>query len=85
MVLIIFSISLEQSLIFVIASTMEFIMALLLSSSLPVSEINALMSRAFWAVWVTWVDRSFRVAASSSTELACSVAPWLRACAPLDT
>ena len=79
MVLMIFSISLEHSLILLIARTMDSILSLLLLISFAVSEINWLTSRELAAVSLTWLDSSPRVAASSSTELACSVAPWLSA------
>ena len=49
------------------------------------SSVLALAPAAFWAVLPTWADISLTVAASSSMELACSVAPWDNAWAPLET
>ena len=58
---------------------------LLLCICAPVSAAFCRASRALDAVRDTWSEISLMVAASSSTDAACSVAPSLRACAPTDT
>ena len=81
-VLIIFPISLEEELISFIASIMVCICWLLSVIFSPTSSASLLTLCAFSALDFTWLEISLIVAASSSTEEACSVAPWERAWEP---
>ena len=81
-VLMILLISAEVSSIICMADTICSICALQLSISVLVWFIFLCASSAWAAVSRTCAEISVIVAASSSTELACSVAPWLSTCAP---
>ena len=85
MVLMIFPISLERSLISPMADSISCILRLLSAASFPTSLARSLAFCALSAFCFTWEDISLTVAASSSMEEACSVAPWDRAWAPSDT
>ncbi|MPM69859.1 hypothetical protein SDC9_116807 [bioreactor metagenome] len=75
-------ISADVSSIICMADTICSIWALQLSTS-PLVWLTFLCASSAWAaVSRTCADISVMVAASSSTELACSVAPWLNTCAP---
>ena len=84
-VLIIFPISLEELLISSIAAIISCIWPLLSAICLPVCIAFALTSIAFSALLLTCSEISLMVAASSSMEEACSVAPCDKAWAPEDT
>ncbi|MPM90462.1 hypothetical protein SDC9_137583 [bioreactor metagenome] len=84
-VLMILPISREEELISAIACNISCMRPLLLCICVPVSAAFCRASRALDAVRDTWSEISLMVAASSSTDAACSVAPSLRACAPTDT
>ena len=84
-VLMIFPISPEDVLISDIAASISCILRLLSPASSPTSTDFLLASWAPSALRLIFVEISLIVAASSSTEEACSVAPWESACAPLDT
>ena len=48
-------------------------------------KLPAAASAAASEVFTAPLEMSVMVAASSSTELACSIEPWLRVCAPVET
>ena len=85
MVLMILLISVEESLISFMAAVICSICFLPCSSSVAVAMAWSLASLAFSALLATWSWISFTVAASSSTEDACSVVPWARDWALLAT
>ena len=85
MVLRILLISWELSLISAMASIISCILLLHWVMLSPTSLALLLALRALSAFWVTCWETSLMEAASSSTELACSVEPWARTWAPLAT
>jgi len=85
MVLIIFPISLEELLISSMACIMSCIWRLLSVIRRPISTAFSLALRAFSAFRLIRDAISFTVAATSSMELACSVEPCDKDCAPMDT
>ena len=84
-VLIIFPISLELALIFSIAWIIFCICSLLFSITVVTSVTCAFAIFVLCSFASTWLRISSVVATNSSTELACSVAPWDNVCAPVDT
>ena len=84
-VLMIFPISLELLLMSVMAESISCIRWLLSPASSLTLSAMSLAAFAFSAFFSTLLEISLMVAASSSTEEACSVAPWDNACAPEDT
>ena len=85
MVAIILEISSEEVEIFSIAVLSWATYSTLMPSCAPACSTNCPASRVAWAVFWAFVAISLTVAESSSTELACSVAPWARDWALLDT
>ena len=85
MVLMILLISFEQLLMSDMASIMCCIFWLLVFISALTVSAMLLACPALSAFCLTLSEISLIVAASCSTELACSVAPWESDCAPLDT
>ena len=85
MVLMILAISLDFSLISPMAAVISCIWVLLWSIFWPTSSAIWLACWALSALALICSEMSLMVAASSSTEEACSVAPWERAWAPEET
>ena len=85
MAAIILLISSEELEIFPIATLSCLTYSILTPSWLPACSTNWPASSVAWAVRLAIPEMLLMVAESSCTELACSVAPWARAWAPLDT
>ena len=84
MVAMIFSICWEASVMSFMAAIMSSICLPLMVTCSPVLRACSCASAAAATFWEALLDRVSRVAYSSSTALACSVAPWARDWAPLD-
>ena len=85
MAAMILEISSEELEIFSMAAFSSLTCSTLRPSCAPACPTNWPASSAAAAVFLALEEISLMVAASSSTELACSMEPWLRVCAPMET
>ena len=85
MVEIILEISSEEADIFSMAVFSSLTCSTLMPNWAPACPTYWPASSAAAEVFLALSDMPLIVAASSSTELACSIEPWLKFCAPLET